>query len=77
MNRVALALASGVATFIAVYAVASAMGLATHNLATGGEAVTTCDGNGFTIDGVAQAHINTPYGSITLYNAGDGKFFTL
>ena len=51
LKRVALALASGVAVFLAVYAVASAMGLSSHNLAAGDEAVTTCDSNGFTVDG--------------------------
>jgi hypothetical protein len=50
-RRVALALASGVAVFLAVYAVASAMGFASHDLAAGDEAVTTCDANGFTVDG--------------------------
>jgi hypothetical protein len=51
LNRIAVALASGVAVFLAVYAVASAIGLASHDLAAGDEAVRTCDANGFTVDG--------------------------
>ncbi len=53
MRRAVLAVAFGLAAFIAVYTVAAAFGLSSDRLGAGADAVTSCDTNGFTIDAIA------------------------